>query len=103
MLRVSSKRQSGTFLAGFLFNFVDKLFSHEWSTGFETSEVKGERSDHCDHSSVTEVKFNVFSLGLKLRSEQIAALSDLTDQHMRELDSVKEAHRKTINVGSSLH
>ncbi len=65
--------------------------------------MKGERSDHCDHSSVTEVKFNVFSLGLKLRSEQIAALSDLTDQHMRELDSVKEAHRKAINVGSSLH
>ena len=77
-----------------------RITLRKFSLRIATSEVKGERSDHCDHSSVTEVKINVFSLGLKLRSEQIAALSDLTDQHMRELDSVKEAHRKAINVGS---
>ena len=47
------------------------------------------------------VKFiGVFvSLGLKLKSERIAALNDMTERHSRELDNIKEAHSKAMNVG----
>lgn len=43
--------------------------------------------------------YRVFlSLGLKLKSERIAALNDMTERHSRELDNFKEAHSKTMNV-----
>ena len=38
------------------------------------------------------------SLGLKLKSERIAALNDMTERHSRELDDIKEAHSKAMNV-----
>ena len=33
-----------------------------------------------------------------MKSERIAAVNDLTEQHMWDLDGVKETHRKEMNV-----